>query len=109
MAIRLVIDDRVKFKVSGTFADRNGTAQPFSFSLVTDRIDVDAIDEVAPESLLYIDFFASRTHDWTDVLGDDNKPLPYSEAELRKLFKLPGVAALTWRRYLEEIGAKAKN
>lgn len=109
MAIRLIVDDRVKFKVEGSFADRSGRHQPFSFSLVCDRIDVDQVTETVEGGGRILDFFSSRTHDWDGVQDADGKAIAFSEAGLADLFRLPGVPALTWRRYLEEIGAKAKN
>jgi hypothetical protein len=43
------------------------------------------------------------------VRGADDKPLPYNLENLRALFRLPGLAALTFRTYLIEVGAKEKN
>lgn len=109
MSICIAIDDVVKFTVKGTFADRNGKDQPFSFSLTCNRVDTDVIDETIKQGGKYIDFFSEHATDWSGVLDADKKAIAFSAEELQKLFRLPGVPVLTWRRYLEEIGAKAKN
>ena len=46
---------------------------------------------------------------WTGVKDADDKPLDYSEDNFRALCKIPGVAALAFRTYLAESGAKEKN
>lgn len=109
MSISLVIDNVVKFQVKGSFADRTGKDQPFSFYLTCERVDTDEVDDAVKNGAKYLDFFLERTTDWSGVLDADKKPVPFSADALTSLFKLPGVPMLTWRRYLEEIGAKAKN
>lgn len=103
------IDEKVKFTVKGSFADRTGKDQPYSFTLVCDRVDPEEIDSVLQEGGKFIDFFSQHTHEWAGVLDADRKPVEYSEQELAKLFKLPGLPLATWRRYMEEIAFKAKN
>lgn len=111
MAIKLLIDDLVKFTVKGEFSDRNGKAQPFSFTLTCDRLDAEAVDAIiqSQDGRKLSDFFAEITHDWTGVKDADDKAMDYSPEALEKLFKLPGVPGLAFRRYLAEIGAKEKN
>ena len=46
---------------------------------------------------------------WSGVKDADDKPLAYSEANLRALCKIPGIAGLAFRTYLAEVGAKEKN
>lgn len=109
MSICIEIDDVVKFNVKGSFADRNGKDQPFSFSLTCNRVPPEVIDETMQQGSKFIDFFSQYTLDWSGVLDAERKPIAYSVPELEKLFKLPGVPLLAYRRYLEETGAKAKN
>lgn len=119
MSICYEIDDLVKFNVKGSFADRTGKDQPFSFTLTCERVDPDVIDEflkTLANGGKIIDFFLAegvsserRTHGWSGVKGKTGADVTFSADELHKLFKLPGIPVLAWRRYLEEIQAKAKN
>ena len=119
MSICYEIDDIVKFNVKGSFADRTGKDQPFSFTLTCERVDPDLIDEFLKTLSgggKITDFFLAegvsseyRTHGWSGIKGKTGAEVPFSADELSKLFKLPGIPVLAWRRYLEEIQAKAKN
>lgn len=111
MAIKIIVSDTVAFKVRGTINDAAGAAQPFDFKLTCVRLDTDQIEGKlkgnADASLA--DFMAEVVEDWSGVKDADDKPLPYSEASLRQLCKIPGVAAVAFRAYLSEVGAKEKN
>lgn len=119
MSICYEIDDIVKFNVKGSFADRTGKDQPFSFTLTCERVDSSVIDDfIKGQSggLEIINFFLAdgvaseyRTHGWSGVKSKTGADVAFSADELHKLFKLPGIPVLAWRRYLEEIQAKAKN
>jgi len=111
MAIKIVISDTVGFKVKGTINDSAGIAQPFDYTLKCVRLDADQIQvKLKDESdALLTDFMADVVEDWSGVRDADDKPMPYTEAALRQLFKIPGVAGLTFRTYLLEVGAKEKN
>ena len=103
------IDDVVKFTVKGSFADRTGKDQAFSFTLTCVRVDVEKIEEVIQGGGKFSEFFGEHIIEWSGVLDKEKKAVPFSQAELDKLFKLPAVPLMTWRRYIEEIGAKTKN
>lgn len=109
MSICLVIDDVVKFNVKGTFTDRNGKDQAFSFTLECDRVDTDTIEDHLAQGGKFLDFFTQHTRTWSGVLSADKSVVPFSADAIKQLFALPGVPLLTWRRYLEEIAAKSKN
>ena len=111
MAIRLVISDTVKFNVKGVIRDANGSDQPFNFALTCIRLDTEAIQAKlkAEEDALLVDFFADIIEDWSGVRDAEDKPAPYNHENLRALFKVPGIAALTFRTYLIEVGAREKN
>lgn len=111
MAIKIVISDTVGIKVKGAINDAAGNPQAFSFGLTCTRLDADKIkDKLETESEATItDFLVSVAHGWSDVRDEDDKPLPFSETELRKLCKIPGVAGIAFRTYLAEVGAKEKN
>ncbi len=110
MSISIVIENTVKFPVKGTERNAQGVEVPFAFTLVCDRLDAEAIDAIVQADQRKLsDFFADITQDWDGVKDADGKKLPYSDETLAALFKKPGLAALTFRTYLTEIGAKAKN
>jgi hypothetical protein len=46
---------------------------------------------------------------WSGVKDADDKQLAYSEESLRQLFKIAGVAGVSFSTYMSEVGAKAKN
>jgi hypothetical protein len=111
MAIKIVVSDTVKFQVKGTIKNEAGIDEAFGFSLVCRRLDAEQIQSKlkAQEDASLADFFADIVEDWTGVRDAADKPLAYSVDNLRALFKLPGLAALTFRTYLTEVGAKEKN
>jgi len=111
MAIKIIVSDTVGFKVKGTINDAAGNPQPFDFSLTCKRLDVDQIQaKIKGEAEASLaDFMCDVTHDWSGVRDADDKPLLYSDAHLRQLCKIPGVAALAYRTYMQEVGAKEKN
>lgn len=112
MAIKIVISDTVGFKVKGTINDAAGVAQPFDFGLTAKRLTNEQIDaklggDFTEPSIMT--FMADITEGWSAVRGDDDKPLPYSEENLRALCKIPGLLFLAFKCYREETGVKAKN
>jgi len=111
MAINIVISDKVGFKVHGEINDAAGVAQPFSFGLTCLRLDADQIKtKLKSESDASItDFMADVVEVWSGVKDADGKTLPYSEDSLRLLCNIPGVAALAFKTYMAEVGAKEKN
>lgn len=111
MAIKIVISDTIKFNVKGTIKNASGVDDAFTFGLTCKRLDAEQIQarlQTDTESSL-VDFFADLVDDWHGVRGEDDKALPYSPDALRQLFKIPGIAGLTFRTYLAEVGAKEKN
>ena len=111
MGIRIVIEDRVRFKVKGVIRDGNGIDQPFDFSLTCLRLDTEQIKArtSSDNDVSIVDFLADVVEDWSGVRGEDDKPTAYSEEALRTLCKIPGVAAVAFRTYLAECGAREKN
>lgn len=111
MAIKLVISNTVGVKVKGTFTDENGIQQPFDFRLTCMRLDADQLSNKFKSEFeaSTTDFLADVVEDWSGVRGADDKPIPYDEAGLRQLCKIPGVAQLAFRTYLAEVGVKEKN
>jgi hypothetical protein len=108
MSIKITVSDTVKFKVSGTIANENGPT-PFDFTLLAKRLDTDELKTRLEDSEASIaDFLVEVVTGWSGVKGDEGE-LPYTEAGLRQLLKIPGLAALALRAYFEDCGAKAKN
>lgn len=111
MSFKLVISPTVKFKVRGTIKDENGTDQPFDFTLTCARMDTDAIRAAIKDEAdnSVTDFLCNVCEDWSGVKAADDKPLPFTEANLRAVCKVPGIANLAFQTYFAEVGAKAKN
>jgi hypothetical protein len=111
MAIKIVVEDTVGFKVKGTINNAAGTPQPFDFGLTCHRLDADQIkDKLQSDSeASIVDFLTSVVIGWNGVRDADNKEIPFSESGLRQLCKIAGVAGLSFRTYLTEVGAKEKN
>lgn len=111
MAINIVVSDLVGFKVEGAINDEAGVPQSFNFKLTCERLDADEITtKLKDESdKSFTDFIVSVLRGWKDVRDADNKPLEFSEEAYRALCKIPGIAALCFRTYLKEVGAKEKN
>lgn len=108
--ICIELEDRVKFKVRGSFNSADGTSKPFDFDLTARRLDVDAYkDAVSDTDTTMADFLASVVQDWSGVRDGSGAPVPYSGDALRKLCKVPGLASLMFRTYGLEVGAKEKN
>jgi len=111
MAIKIIVSDTVGIKVKGAINDANGIPQPFDFRLTCMRLDADQINnKLKSESEASMaDFLVDVVEDWSGVRDGDDKPIPFNESGLRQLCKIPGVAALAFRTYLAEVGAKEKN
>ncbi|MFN7155083.1 MAG: hypothetical protein ACK4OE_15470 [Acidovorax sp.] len=114
MSISIVVDNKVKFRVKGSFRNGEGVDQPFDFGLRCKRLDTDAITDLKSSdgSYIYADFMAAVIEEWFDVNGggaDGKKAVPYTTDAWHALCKTPGVAALAWATYMRENGAKEKN
>jgi hypothetical protein len=114
MAIKLVISNKVTFKVEGFINDEAGKKQPFNFKLTCDRLSVEDLQAIDQEEFMrdknaVPDFMVNVAKGWADVTDEDGNPEPFSTGALRKLFQIPGVAGIAFATYMSECGAKAKN
>jgi hypothetical protein len=112
MSIKLVISQRVKFNVRGTFRNEVGYDDPFDFSLTCRRLDTDAMQTKLRErgDASITEFMLDVIEDWSGVKDGDDKPLPWSEDGWREMCRIrPGAAMLAYRTYLTEAGVKEKN
>ncbi len=110
MSINIIIEDKVTFKVAGTFNTASGTTKPFDFKLTCERLDTEEIeDRIKDTDTSVIDFMVAVVQDWSGVRGPDDTALTYSPDAYRKLCKIPGVGRAAYIAYLSEVGAKVKN
>jgi hypothetical protein len=109
MAIKITVSNRVKFNVEGTLKDEDGKDNAFKFGLLCNRITAEQHRERTKGDIDFVQFMVEETSDWFDVKDADNKPLEFSEDNLRNLLNMPGLAALVYFTYMRETGAKQKN
>lgn len=111
MAIKIVVANKVTFKVRGTINGEDGRPEPFDFKLKCERLEQDAFRDLLQESngQPIADFLVSVAEDWDGVRDEDNKPVPFSEEALRQLCRIQGVAHVMFAAYVSESGAKPKN
>lgn len=111
MAINLIIDDKVTFKVEGEERDSKGVIKPFDFQLTARRMDTDALEakKTAEADQSYTDFMLEVTEDWSGPRDQGGAPVPYSTDVFRQLLKRPGLSALCFRRYMLAVAVKEKN
>lgn len=111
---KINVSNVVLVSVSGTLADAEGKPQPFSFSLVCDRLPGEELRK-AYGSLAVADipkFFEPLTKGWRDqglVLEEDGSPAAFCPDALHALLDIPGIGQLAFNAYIAESSAKAKN
>lgn len=108
MALKIVISPRVKFKVAGKFADEAGNDQPFDFTLTAKRLNADEVGEKSG-SIPLREFVREVAEDWSGVNDETGAAIPFSADALDSLLRLPGVALLAFRAYVDHNGAREKN
>ena len=111
MTIKIVVSNTVGFNVKGVINDAAGVPQPFSFKLICARLEAEQIQArlKADSEATLVDFLADVIEDWSGVRDADDKAIAYSTDALRQLCAIPGVAAVAFRAYIAEVGAKEKN
>lgn len=112
MSIKIIVSNKLKFKVKGTIKDEEGRDQPFDFALTCTRLDQDQIKaKLGPsgDDTSVVDFMLEVIEDWQGVRDAEDKPMAFTEAAYRELCRIPGVSVVAFRTYLAEVGAKEKN
>ena len=111
MAIKIEISNTVGFKVRGHINNESGVAQPFDFALTCERLTSDMLESrlILGNDEKTTEFLVSVIKGWTGVKDAEDQPVPYSPEAFARLCKIPGVANVTLRTYLAEVGAKEKN
>ena len=109
MAFKLTISDTVTVPVKGAIPNAAGVAQPFAFSLVCRRITQEQLMSLGQDKeRSTADFLAEVTQDWSGVLGDDDRPVPYTPAALAQLLDIVGMAGVAFAAYIEACGAQGR-
>jgi len=110
MAICLVIDDKVKVPVKGFLSDSKGRSSKFEFALICRRQSQEEIDvQVQTEGKKLSEIVQEVATDWEGVVGEDGKPVPFSQDALAQLLGIGNLSALAFTSYVKERGAKEKN
>jgi hypothetical protein len=107
--IPLQLEDLVTIKVAGTYTDKAGTSQPFTFSATLDRLDIDAIQSAESDTgaVKISGFFAEHVKGWSGVKQADGKTdVEYSVEALQTLLRIPGLPHMMWLDYLQQVGVK---
>ncbi|HEY0847396.1 MAG TPA: hypothetical protein VGE12_18650 [Noviherbaspirillum sp.] len=112
MAYKLVVANRVKVPIKLKL-DNAGESASFSFSLLCRRLDTDEIKDLSQSGeVLMSEFMKGVVEGWENqklVVDEDGNPADFNDDSLEVLLKTPGVAALSYAKYLEYCSAKAKN
>lgn len=110
MSIRLVVAPIVSWRVEGT--NREGSKDiRFDFTLDAERSSQDEVTAIFNEGSEQksVDYLAPKLRGWGGVLGEDDRPAPYSEEAFRTLVNAyPGLIQLCFSGYLDAISAKGR-
>ena len=110
MAFKLIERNTVPVTVKGKIADENGKTEIFDFTLICKRLGADALqDALKTEDRNVKSFMSDVVEGWKTVLDAAGAPADFTPEALEQLLDVPGVAALSFKAYLEEQGARAKN
>lgn len=110
MAIDIQIDDTVRFPVKGKLFDAEGREREFHFDLDMQRMDQEQFDKELANDLITVRALVERlVQGWAGVKGKDGEDVPFSNAALKQLLRIPGLSNLIWVAYCEYAGARAKN
>lgn len=114
MSFNIEIEDKVSFKVKGFMNNAAGKPAAFDFAITARRLDTDefkdSIERVGADGDGSVAAFLSDiATGWHGVNDGAGKPVEYSAEAMDRLCKVPGMAALIFRAYMAEFGAKEKN
>lgn len=110
MAIEIQIDDAVRFPVKGKIFDAEGREREFHFEMDMQRMDQDQFDKELSNVQITVRGLVERlAMGWDGVKAKDGEDVPFSNAALKQLLRIPGLCNLIWVAYCEFAGARAKN
>lgn len=109
--LKLIVSDKVKFPVEGTYKDETGVQKKFDFKLLCKRLNAEELESRRVENPdeKIIDFLLDVVEDWEGIRDADSKPIPFSADAFRQLCALNGLESLIFVTYRIESGVKAKN
>jgi hypothetical protein len=111
MAIKIVLSDKVKLKIKGSYVNENGGDSPFDFTMTMKRLSAEKIkEELENSEKTVVQFLADLTHDWSDVLDGTGQQIAWSKESFEMLCgNIHNLGQIILTTYLSEVGAKAKN
>lgn len=113
MALKLAVANRIGIKVEGNTTDEEGTAKPFRFILVCDRLPhLEVKGHLEDKAGTTTEFFKKHARDWKEqqlVLDEDDKPAAFSDAALDVLLQIAGMPNACWQAYIAQVVVTAKN
>jgi hypothetical protein len=109
MAFNIEVADTVRFAVKFNIKDGAGVDKPSSFDFIAARVDVDEYKDILEGGTTFADFLVRVGRGWDNVRDGNGTPVEYSEAALRKVCKIAGMATLMFKTYGVEVSAKEKN
>lgn len=109
---QLAVGDIVEVPVKFTMK-KGSVHKLFSFTVLAERLDQDAIDErMAETGKKATDFMRDLMRGWRGqalVLRSDNTPADYSDKARDAMLNAAGVGVVIFNSYLKECGATVKN
>lgn len=111
MSISIVVGNKLTFEVKGEFRDADGQMKPADFTLVARRMKGQQLTELLSQKdgPSIVDQLCELVEDWKGVKGEEGW-VDFSPVRLRELLDgYPGLPAIAWNRYLQEVAVKAKN
>lgn len=110
MAISIQIDNTVRFPVKGKIFDAEGREREFHFDMDMERMDQDQFDKELANDRITVRALVERlAKGWEGVKDPEGQDVPFSNAALKQLLRIPGLCNLVWVAYCEYAGARAKN
>lgn len=111
MAFTLSTAKTLSVPVTGAFAGESGKPPvKFNLTLLCHRLNQTQIDAMLENKAETLDEFLHKiVYDWADVLTDEGEKIPFTQQSLDEALEQPGMRALFYSAYMNEISAKARN
>jgi hypothetical protein len=113
MAFKIAVEDKVCVTVKGKRKTAvKGEEKPFNFTLTCLRNTQAEINAAMKSGESIEDFIVARATAWDGqrlVLNEDDSPAEFSEAALRALLGIAGMAVWCYQCYLRDGGVQEKN
>jgi len=109
MSLKIIISDKVRFKVSGKLKNESGGDDAFAFDILAKRISTETLSGLKDTDQSIADFIADVALDWFGVQDADGAPLEFSAHALRQLLGIAGMATFIFAEYIRACGPREKN